>query len=233
MHQRRVTSIKNRSKLKKKCSEYVNNLEIKNLFLSFDELCKYDIYNLGTCFEKLFVSSLAVKYYLWTLLHPKEGNLASFTDLYDFTNDPDSSDQSELQLDNLLLDLSEGIAYPEGEIRINSRKKLPKAVIHNILNHNAHHDIILPTELGNIPVSAKASFRLEKKRVDQQLLLSKKTDKEVELLIWLYLGNLEMPYKNSKVKVIDGSGVCNGLAHDLFVLVKRLIMENNRKQNIM
>lgn len=50
----------------------VNNLEIKDLFFSFDDVCKFDIKNLGLYYESLFVSSLAAKYYLRSITAHKD-----------------------------------------------------------------------------------------------------------------------------------------------------------------
>ena len=95
-------------------------------------------------------------------------------------------------------------------------------------NNSAHHDIILPAIVSghilNIPVSAKASAKLSPdKKIQSQLKVSKQQDaKNVELLIWLYLGQQkrEKRYYNN-VLFLDGSGCCNGLALDQLILTKK------------
>ena len=108
-----------------------------------------------------------------------------------------------------------------------------KAIIHNRKAHNAHHDIIFSAQRNdnviNIAVSCKASFNLSRNRVIQsQLLVSKKGNAPVDLLIWLYLGNEAREEQHSgKVAFINGSGCCNGLALDMFILIKKLFSQNN------
>jgi hypothetical protein len=209
--------------VEKYCEQKVKNLKIRELFLSFDEICQADLFHFGIMYESLFVSSLAVKYYLWKILQPETVSLVSFSSLYDFGGA--ESEGSRKQLAQFQLDFSEGICYPENEAFTN--QNLPKAVIHNRFTHNAHHDIILPTQQGGIPVSAKASFDYDTKKMNEQLLLSNTSNMKVAQLIWLYLGNVKKAEIHDNVAFLDGSGVCNGLSIDLFVLVKRLKSQNN------
>ena len=65
-------------------------------------------------------------------------------------------------------------------------QNLPLAVIHNRNHQDAHHDIILPTNLGCIPVSVKASFDYVTGKMNEQRLVSKTSSTNVIQLIWLY-----------------------------------------------
>ncbi|KAJ3308618.1 hypothetical protein HDV04_001031 [Boothiomyces sp. JEL0838] len=210
--------------VKEYCNQAVKNLDIKDLFLSFDTICRFDLYNLEIYYESLFASSLAVKYYLWKLLATSGDTLAPFSRLYDFRGA--DSESSKSLLDKFRLDLSGGIFYPSTEAFVD--QSLPAAVIHNRVHHNAHHDIILPTQLGYIPVSVKASFTYGSKKIDEQWYVSKTSSEKVEQLIWLYLGSLQKEGKQPNVAFLNGSGVCNGLALDIFILVKNLKRKNNQ-----
>jgi hypothetical protein len=184
------------------------------------------------CYEKLFASSLAVKYYLCKL-EQKNRKFLPILDLYDIEKKDVSSIQS---LASILVDFSSGMDLPSQEAFVNSTN-LPSAVIHNCNIQSAHHDIILPSKiqglngdiLVNIPVSCKASFDLSSnKTIQNQLKTSKQTDILVYLLVWLYLGNekREEKYQNNVV-FLNGDGCCNGLALDMFILTKKLISQNN------
>jgi hypothetical protein len=208
------------------CKQVVRNLNIKDLFISFDFICSRDLYHVGILYESLFVSSLAVKYYVWRLSNTSSNTLVPFSDLYDFGGA--ESETSQSLLGNFQLDLSEGIFYPQIEAFVND--DLPLAVIHNLNNHNAHHDIILSTNLGCIPVSVKASFDYSVGKMNQQWLVSKTSSKNVIQLIWLYLGSLGKEERQENVAFLNGSGVCNGLAIDMFILVKKLKSQNNQTQ---
>lgn len=58
----------------------------------------------------------------------------------------------------------------------------------------------------------------------KQLLVSKKSNENVVQLILLYLYKEE---SQANLAFLNGSGVCNGLSLDLFILVKRLKSQNN------
>jgi hypothetical protein len=214
------------------CESLIPNFDISNLFVSYDNLRQQNLYNLGMCYETLFASSMAVKYYLCKL---KSENQQWFPilDLYDIGREDISSSKS---LESILVNFSSGMHLPIQEAFVNSTN-LPPAVIHNCNIQSAHHDIILPSKirsnnvdtLVNIPVSCKASFRLSSsKAIENQSKTSKQNDEVVDLLIWLYLGN-EKREENHQGKVVflNGGGCCNGLALDMFILTKKLISQNN------
>lgn len=151
-------------------------------------------------------------------------DLVSFCQIYDFGGA--ESDKSRSFLSSLMTDLSEGIFYSEKEVFI--QQDLPHAVIHNKNNHNAHHDITLPSNQGGIPISAKASVSLAGESViDRQRFLSKNSVESAKMLIWLYLGSRDTELKYQNVAFINGSGACNGIALDMFILVKKLKSLNN------
>ena len=116
---------------------------------------------------------------------------------------------------------------PEKEAFVN--QELPLPVIHNCKTHNAHHDIILPSNKGNIAVSSKASFNLSSdKTIQSQLKKSKTNDESVSLMMWLYLGTYQREEQYTNVVFINGNDCCNGLTLDMFILIKKLISQNNR-----
>ncbi len=118
---------------------------------------------------------------------------------------------------------------PEKEAFVN--QTFPLAVIHNCKTHNAHHDIILPTSIGSIAVSIKASFDLSSnKTIQSQLKISKKSDDTVSLLMWVSLGNHQRNEMYNNIVFITGYGCCNGLALDMFILTKKLNSQNNLKR---
>lgn len=171
-----ISSIKGR--IQEHCRQEVKNFQPQDLFISYDQLCKFDLYHLGIRYESLFASSLAVKYRVWKLANESVEDMISFCQIYDFGGA--ESDQSRSLLSTLMTDLSQGIFYSEKEVFI--QQELPHAVIHNKNSHNAHHDIILPTNQGGIPISAKASVSLAGESViDRQLFFPKNSAK---VLIW-------------------------------------------------
>ena len=135
-------------------------------------------------FESLLASSLAVKYYICLLSDPKSSRdkNVEFTTIYDFKKEENIS---KTLLSKYKLNLSEGIFYPDSEALASD--KLPCAVVHNKNNHNAHHDILLPSDQGVIAVSAKASFAFENAALKKQLYISKKSKFQYSLGYFQYL----------------------------------------------
>ena len=213
------------------CRKCVKNLDVKNLYVSYDKLRQLDLFNLGVCYETLLASSLAVKYYLMSI---DQGETSiSLNNIYTFGN----NEKSAVLLRDFKVDFSGGIAIPDKECFVNSEDLPRNAVIHNTKTRTAHHDIILPATNRDgrcvaIPVSCKASFALSgKSTIELQQKVSKTIGTNVELLIWSYLGNAPKVSKyGESVAFIDGSGCCNGLALDMFILTKKLISENNKTQ---
>ena len=206
------------------CKQAVNNLKIKDLFLSFDFLCSRDLHNFGILFESLFVSSLSVKYYIVRLSNTSKSENVYFSELYDFCC-CESDIISQHLLSECKLNLSEGIFFPNSEAFADD--ELPAAVVHNKNHHNAHHDILLPTSSGVIAVSVKASFDFTRNDINKQWMISKKSNKKVTQLVWLYLGSSLKESREENVAFLNGSGVCNGLSIDMFILVKKLKSQNN------
>lgn len=215
--------------IKEMCASKVPNLNINDLFLSYDKLRQYSLYNIGICYETLFASSLAVKYYLRSL--EQDTKKVDFLDIYDLGCDEQAA------FEGLEVDFSKGIRLPDREIFVTSPSVLnAKAVIDNKKAGTAHHDIILPTKRSNasmnIAVQCKASFKLATEKAIQAQMKSSNVDgaPPVELLIWLYLGNekREESYQTENVAFMNGAGCCSGLALDMLILTKRLISKNNK-----
>jgi hypothetical protein len=214
--------------IEEQCKMLIPNFNINDLFVSYDALRQLSLYNLGMCYETLFASSLAAKYYLRRV--EQNQNSITLFELYDFGKDDKTG--SNL-LSEVSVDFSSGIHLPNQEVFVNSCN-LPSALIHNKNIQKAHHDIILKgttsTGIFNIPVFCKASFGLSPdKTIQSQLKFSKSNNTPVDLLVWLYLGNenREKQYQNNVV-FINGDGCCNGLALDMLILTKKLISLNNK-----
>jgi hypothetical protein len=227
---------KTRTGIVDSCKSLIPNFDINNLFVSYDQVRQLNLYNLGMCYESLFASSLAVKYYLRKLEQNTSDPLLPLLELY---NVADEDASTKVALTDTWVDFSSGMILPERESFVNSRK-MPNAIIHNLKTHRAHHDIILPAKRNskdvkglvsvNIAVSCKASFDLSSdKTIQSQLKVSKENDAPVGLLIWLYLGNQrrEEQYQGNVV-FMNGNGCCNGLALDMFIMTKMLISLNNK-----
>ena len=201
----------------------VPNLELNDLFLSYDRLCGAEPRTLGTLFEKLFASGLAAKYYIYTQASKKTGSV-NLSSLLPF--------RGGKAVDNLLsqatVDFSQGISLPkQGATVLN----LPtdNAVILNTEKSTAHHDLILPTSIGPVPVQAKASFDISNPPVFQSQLLVDK-GQEVEALIWLYLGHKNQEVKYPKVVYVSAKEVCNSHEVDLLEYAKHLKSTNNKRR---
>ncbi|KAJ3371951.1 hypothetical protein HDU84_001229, partial [Entophlyctis sp. JEL0112] len=187
-----------------RCRELVPNLEIQDMFVSYDRLCAHDLYKLGLAYESLFVSSLAVKYYLQLVQFGCAD--VCLSDIYDLD---DEESVGKTLMSDLIVNFSDGISIPVVE---KSTEYPEHAITHHKLIHNAHYDIIIPAKINNnqcyVPVSAKCSFRLSSKAVmEKQLNTSRSRN---QLLLWLYLGegvSLEGNYPD--VLFVDGSGCCN------------------------
>jgi len=194
--------------LERFCQEKVPGLVIKDMFISYLDLCKCDLFNLGMCYESLFVSSMY--YLLVTATHPAS-SLVHFHQLYAFS---DAEARACALLADTLVDFSSGIHLPLSECLVED--DIPPAVTHN--RKHRKHDIIFHTNNGALPVSAKAV-------VEDQLRITKNDERLVPLLIWLSLGADLSESQFPQVACIEGSGVCNGLSTDMFRLVKQLKSE--------
>ena len=227
---------KTRAGIVDSCKLLIPNFDVNNLFVSYDQLRQLNLYNLGMCYESLFASSLAVKYYLLKLEQNTNVQLLPLLELY---NVADEDASAKVALTDTWVDFSSGVMLPEQESFVDSIN-MPNFIIHNLKTHTAHHDIIFPAKRNskvvkgrvsvNIAVSCKASFDLSSdKTIQSQLKVSKKNDAPVGLLIWLYLGNKrrEEQYQGNVV-FMNGNGCCNGLALDMFIMTKKLISLNNK-----
>jgi hypothetical protein len=212
-------------KIETYCKQIVRNLNIKDLFISYDIVCSLDLKKFGMVFETLFASSLAVKYYLWRLEKSSGAEYVSFNSIYDFGDG--ESRRTQNLLSKFCLNLSEGIFYPDSEALADD--ELPPAVVHNRKNQTAHHDILLPTNSGVLAVSVKATADFSRKDLMNQWFVSKNSDKNVTQLILLYLGSSSLKEsKEENVAFLNGKGVCNGLSIDMFIKLKSLKSLNSR-----
>lgn len=212
-----------------KCAELVPNLDVNDLYISYDTLCCWENYNLAVGYETLFASSLAVKYYLRSISTGKSGYF-SFPAIYDIS-------RADFMAFNIMkkydVNFSHGIYIPTREVFTNVAD-LGLAVVHNRNIHNAHHDLILPARtnfgLVNIAVQAKASFDLsDRTTIAKQLLVSPTSLEQVPQLFWLYLGDKRREEYFDSILFLDGSGCCSGLALDFFILIKKLRSKNQKQ----
>jgi hypothetical protein len=216
---------KKREEVKKICADRVKNLDLDILFVSYDVLCSLQIYDIGIWFESLFVSSLAVKFYLHSKVN--DVGLVGFTEIYDIGGAESESVKNILA--PYQVDFSDGISLPDQEAFVNKNSR-GTSIIHNKKINQAHHDaIISAVKAGvraDIAVQAKASFDLDSTtKIDDQIKISKDANAlPVPLLIWLYLGSThkEEKHEGKPVVFLNGSGCCNGLTLDKFILLKRL-----------
>jgi hypothetical protein len=218
--------------VKTKCAELVPNLDVKDLFISSDDIFSCEIYDLGLGYETIFASSLAVKYYLSSISTTTNSNgYFRFPMIYDIH----PSDPGQDIMNNYLVNFSEGVSLPLKEVFAGT-SDLGLSIVHNKNIPKAHHDLILPARTlnmrnVNIAVQAKASFKLSSKAtISDQYLVSPNGVQQVQQLFWLYLGNEERETKYPSIVFLNGSGCCHGLALDFLILVKRLKSLNQRKR---
>jgi hypothetical protein len=199
-----------------RCAELVPNLNVNNLYISYDILWSWENYNLEVGYENLFASSLAVKYYLLSKRVKKDGYVI-FPYIYDIS-------RSDLPLLNIMskykVNLSHGISMLTRDVFTNV-PDLEFAILLNRNIDNGHHDIILPArrqlENVNIAVQAKLSFdSSDRTTLNKQLLVSPTSLEQVQQLFRLYLPREEM---FDSIVFLDGRGCCNWLALDM---VKKL-----------
>jgi hypothetical protein len=217
--------------IEKLCAKLVPNLEVKDLYVSYDTLCSRENYKLGVGFETLFASSLAVKYYLLSITG-KSRQYFPFKEIYDIS----SSDSKTLKiLKDYDFNFSQGISYPTSVLPYNS--DMGCAVVHYRKINKAHHDIILPArktvgkDCSNIAVQVKASLSLPSRSdIEKQLLVSPGTTEKVSVLLWVYLGKLKKKKKYESVVFLDGTGCCNGMTLNYYILLKKLNSENQSRQ---
>ena len=222
---------KMKEEIESNCKARIKNFSLKNLFFCYDELCQKSLYDIGMYYENLIVSSLAVKYYLKSLVSKKK--VLSLLDIYDIdSGDPMDGDRTQHgKLAKFNVDFSEGIELRKKEVFVDTAD-LPKAVIHNKNVHKAHHDIILPAISEGlqvtIAVQCKASFDLQtKSTIASQLQISKLNPNPVHQLFWFYLGEVSRESNYEGVAFLNGSGCCNGLSLNLFEMLKKLKTKKN------
>ena len=163
-------------------------------------------------FEQLLTASLAVKYYLYRKYRRQTS--VQFTSLYIC-----SEEESLTLLKNRTLDFSDGIDCPKIEATIET-SQLAHAVTRNSSIRSAHHDMILYSNEGPIPVQVKASFtRPTTADIEIQLKANKRSDVTAPVLIWMSLGDFTVGSLRDKfsdrVVFLNGSGVCNGMSIDM------------------
>ena len=208
------------------CRRLVPNVNLTHLFLDFSDICVADSHRLGMLFEELLTASLAVKYYLCRITENVPD--ITFNQIYY----PSQAEQSTGQLDQRVIDFSEGIVSPTVEATIET-SPLAHAVTRNNNNRNAHHDMILYSKEGPIAVQVKASFNNPSKTdITKQLKASNGSDVDVPVLIWMSLGDLTGTQVkrafSHQVAFLDGSGVCSPTSLDILRSAKLVKSSDNK-----
>ena len=193
-------------------SSLIKNIDVKQLFWTHDQISSYGQTVAGKQFESAIACSLAVRYYL---LRTNKKSPITLRDLFGSLVGAYS---------DFNVNLSQGIYYPVRNEAFASDKDLPPAVIHNKKISNAHHDLIVPTDSGNVAISVKASTEMAKPgEVIKQTKVRKGSEEEARL-IWMYLG--ESDERHQQVPVLNGYSVCNRHSIDTLIFWKKLDKEN-------
>jgi hypothetical protein len=196
------------------CATLVPNLEVKDLYVSYDNLCGRENFKLGVSFETLFASSLAVKYYLLSITNQPHQYFL-FKAIYDI-----SSIDSETRdiMKNYHFNFSQGISV------LPYSSDLGYAVVHckNVRNS---HDIILPArktvgkDCSNTAVQVKVSLSLSNRNtIEKQLLAPPDTMEEAPNLLWVQLGEDKKEESYESVIFLDGTGCCNGMTLNFYMM---------------
>ncbi|KAJ3375591.1 hypothetical protein HDU92_000682, partial [Lobulomyces angularis] len=157
----------------------LTDFNLENLFLEYDKLSKYNLYNFGMAYEYLLAASLAVKYYLVSITRKNLESKITFSSIYDFSSNFDFKEF------DVYINFSKGIISSKKEVFVDE-KDLSNAIYHNNLNHNAHHDLILPAKKDevrfNVAVSVKSSAVRPKRSDLKSQCLEKNSKKAVDIL---------------------------------------------------
>jgi hypothetical protein len=192
--------------------------------------------DLGLLWEKLIVSSLAVKYYL---THIKDNRDYLFlSEIYEL----DDGAQAKPILSKFMVNFCDGIIRQKKEILWNESSLL-KAIYHNIEFQNAHHDIILAAKEYdgtkmvecNIAVQCKNSLIKPKAgAISSQLTC--------DYLLWFYpkchadhppknytTNDVKKALQNKRLGFLSGCGCASILYVDLIRVLKKMAKKNEKK----
>ena len=201
----------------------IKNINLNDLFLSFDTVSGADIHTLGIMFEKILTAGIVSKYYVLMQSRGQASSPILLSDIFQLRGGKDAL----IYLSKATVDLSDGIARPSTQRKIT--KKLSRSVIHYVNLKTAHHDIIIPTGLGPVPVQVKATFNLNPPAdICKQLLVSRNSTESTPALIWVYLGHDEKENQYPNVAFVSAKAVCSDHEIDLLDFAKRLRAANNR-----
>ncbi|KAI9314698.1 hypothetical protein BDR26DRAFT_887074 [Obelidium mucronatum] len=140
------------------CKTLIPGLYLPDLFVSYDQVRKLDLYNQGILYETIFVSSLAVKYHL--LQKTKGCNAFRLSDVYECGSH--ETKQSTV-FSTVEVDFSCGISLPEQETFVSSnikeRKPEDHACLSILLVVVRRHSVCLQQQ------SLHPNFKLQKQTV--------------------------------------------------------------------
>jgi hypothetical protein len=201
------------------CRQTVKGLNLSLLFTNFDDLCQSDIKSLGITLENMFVASLAVKYYLASISDRNINSEITLDQIYDFSSFESSA---KSQLGHIKVNLTNGIALPHTEVFVDSTNYPDRAVIHNLRSSNGHHDVLIPTNEGLLPVQLKSSFTLpDAEYLRVQFQISKTNLLPVNFLILVFLGIEDSGLKD-KIVYLTGGGAINDFALTQYKTLKEI-----------
>jgi len=221
--------------VKKVMVSYIPGLDIDDLYIYTQKWFRKILLlaEIGILYEKLIVSSLAVKYFLTKIEENRE--YLFLTEIYEI----DVKAQATGILSKFIVNFSNGIERPVNEKTVNCN--LGKAIYHNIQTTNAHHDIILSAKLGdgqkNIAVQCKNSLISPGAATVAKQLIG------CEYLLWFYpdchedqekapkeyrVEGVKHAIKNNYIGFLSGAGCASQLYINLIRVLKR--MHRNKLQ---
>ncbi|EPZ33767.1 hypothetical protein O9G_005777 [Rozella allomycis CSF55] len=210
-------------------NQLIPGLVLEDLFFDFQEYYNADPQKIGHIFESLVVSSAAVKIHL--------SNDKTLFEVFGC---------EEAVLDNLSTEKINGIERPTTEVFVDDCPD--NKITHNIHATTAHHDVVFKAlhtdERGHkrqvrVACSIKNSLAIPlEKSVVSQMKISKQSQEEVDLLLWIFLKDNDRPVlesnavvssyiSNGRLLFINPGKCCNAMALDLISLSKKI---NSKKR---
>eukprot|EP01124_Arcella_intermedia_P023270 TRINITY_DN3654_c0_g2_i3.p1 TRINITY_DN3654_c0_g2~~TRINITY_DN3654_c0_g2_i3.p1 ORF type:complete len:627 (+),score=103.37 TRINITY_DN3654_c0_g2_i3:227-2107(+) len=213
----------------KKIETMIPGIDLNNLFISSGKWWNvaYDIYSLGSIWEKLFATSLVVKYYLARI--NRQIDDIDFLDIYYLTE----SAQAYKTMLKTKVNFLKGLETPSSEASV--KQKLDKAVYINSNIHNARHDIVFYAKPANIMVQCKNSvYDPNGSTISLQL-------EKNHILLWVYPGfkedkpdppkrfevqSVKDSLKARQLAFLSGAGSISLITVDLIIQLKKVVMQS-------
>jgi hypothetical protein len=162
---------------------------------------------------KLLAASFAVKYHLVRVASPSLGARVDLREVYSFYRS-----ESDSLVARRTVDFSAGICVNENEAILSQQQR--RAVFRN--EQSPLRGLILYSDEGIMSVRAEASISVED--IKNKLLTHRSSGLSTNICLWLSMvAPIEYssgPQCHNNVVFLTGSGVCNGLALDIFWSLK-------------